>query len=169
MSSSLPSVKATVQLPVGNLIYQFHRLLWTEADQIAPMREQFHLKNDLEAILVMALDSVSGKKLTKLEATQVIQAFPPRFQEKLYQLYKGSLDLHRMFSAPPLYVAPDTQSYTKLLVQEEEETDEQADQIERQLVQHYGPQAANEEIELNRQIQAASLAGAQPVQEGPRE
>ena len=160
MTNSLPSVRNEVEVQVLNHTFKFRRLRWTDMSRVNHWIAQ-HKMHEKLAIPSFALQEVSGRSLTPEESFKLLIALPRPALDLLYKFYRGSMDPRRMFSAPPLYSAPDAITYSSKLLEEEEHMDEHIDEIEDFLTQKFGRKEVAEEMELGRKIvQGTGLAGA---------
>ena len=157
--NKLPEVKNEVEVQVLSHPFTFHRLRWTDMDQVNSLMSP--LIPESLAQLAVALKYISGRSMKPDESLQVLTKLPKSMQQSVYKLFMGSLDPHRFFSCQSLSAAPDAAAYAKRIAEEEEETEKVNDEVEEFLINKFGRKEVEEEMELSRQIvEGTGYAGA---------
>lgn len=139
----------TVEVKLLQYTFRFRKMTW---------REEFDMRYDkdeerLRVYLASALEEVSGLKIKSVkEAKRVLAPIPMTVIQRVFVIYKGSLEEPRKFTTIGLYKAPEPKQFSMKFEQFEKETEQVMDRVEREMEQKFGRKELEEARELERQM-----------------
>lgn len=139
----------TVEVKLLKYAFRFRKLSW---------REEFNIKfeqkeNRLRTVLAYALAEVSGLPINTLEdAKRVLAPVPSSIIERMFIIYKGSLDTPRLFSTMGLYRPPEPSKLAKEFAHVEKEREQVMDRVEKEMEAKFGRQELEETRAIEREM-----------------
>ena len=146
----------TVEVKLLQYAFRFRKLSW---------REEFALKfdpkeNKLRTVLAHALTEVSGFPISSVgDAQKVLAPIPSSIIDRVFIIYKGSLNPARTFSTMGLYRAPEPKKFTKKVMEVEKEREKVMDRVENEMAAKFGRQALRETREVENEMIKRSHRG----------
>jgi hypothetical protein len=138
----------TVEVKILKYTFRFRQLSWREELSLKPSKEDRR-----RVLLAQALDEVSGLKVTSPEeALKVMKALPESIIQRVFIVYRGSLQPPRVFTTTGLYRAPEPNRMAQQFEYEEEKREEIMDKVEAEMQAKFGRKELEETRAIERQM-----------------